>query len=313
MAGKFLRDFEIKSAARGEVVAVFSTFNTIDSDGDVTLPGAFTDGAQIPISAYGHKSWEGMLPVGRAEIRSTRTEAQLHGRFFLDTASGKDTFTTVKELAELGQWSYGYDAVKYSYGDFNGKQVRFLEQLAVHEVSPVLVGAGTGTRTVSAKQAGGGDPAEQVEIERIYLKTIAAENELQMQLHADRVELLKAYRSVAVDYSEDLPRAVPLDSRTAAAAAVATYAPSLGLKAAEIRVKWFSGEHDPEFVEFTSLRPLLGRCQPKADPRVIWLRSDLDEADAWSIAAHELRHLAGGDEDDARVFEEKARFERSSQ
>jgi HK97 family phage prohead protease len=146
---------EIKDESKGEVRAIFATFNTIDSDGDVTLPGAFADGAEVPISAYGHTSWQGMLPVGKATIRQNSKQAVLEGRFFMDTAHGRDAFLTVKELGELGQWSYGYDPVKFSFGEHDGQQVRFLEQQKVHEVSPVLVGAGVGTRTLSAKSAGG--------------------------------------------------------------------------------------------------------------------------------------------------------------
>lgn len=151
---------EIKDEAKGEVRAIFSTFNAIDSDRDVTRPGAFTDGAEVPISAYGHTSWSGMLPVGKATIRQTTKQAILEGRFFMDTAAGRDTFTTVKELGELGQWSYGYDPVEFSYGEFEGQRVRFLDALKVHEVSPVLVGAGVGTRTLSAKSALPGAPVK---------------------------------------------------------------------------------------------------------------------------------------------------------
>jgi len=144
----------IKNADRGEVTAIFSTFNVIDSDGDVTLPGAFEDGVEVPISAYGHASWQGALPVGKARIRQTDTQAILEGQFFMETQAGRDTFTVVKELGDLGQWSYGFDIVKHSFGEFEGRQVRFLELVKVHEVSPVLVGAGVGVRTLAAKAAG---------------------------------------------------------------------------------------------------------------------------------------------------------------
>ncbi|GAB1823566.1 HK97 family phage prohead protease [Herbidospora sp. RD11066] len=144
---------EIKDADKGEVTAIFSTFNVMDSDRDVTLPGAFEDGAEMPISAYGHTSWSGALPPGKGKIRSTKTEAILEAQFFLDTQHGADTFKTVQRLGELGQWSYGYDPVKYSYGEHEGQRVRFLEGLKVHEVAPVLLGAGVGTRTLGAKGA----------------------------------------------------------------------------------------------------------------------------------------------------------------
>lgn len=150
---KCLHSIEIKSADKGLVSAVFSTANVIDSDGDVTLPGAFTDGAEVVVSGYQHTSWSGALPVGKGTIRTTPTEAILDAQFFMDTAAGRDTFAVVKALGPAQQWSYGYDVLNSDQGTFQGRDVRFLKQLKVHEVSPVLVGAGVNTRTLSAKAA----------------------------------------------------------------------------------------------------------------------------------------------------------------
>lgn len=153
MDTKSLSRVEIKDADRGEVVAVFSTFDVCDHDGDVTVPGAFEDGAKTRISAYGHASHGDKLPVGKGFIRVAGNEAQLHGQFFMDTTHGRDTFLTVKAMSEddLQEWSYGYDVLDYSHGEHKGKRVRFLKKLAVNEVSPVLLGAGIDTRTVAAK------------------------------------------------------------------------------------------------------------------------------------------------------------------
>lgn len=167
MNTKALGRIEVKDERRGEVVAVFSRFHVVDSDNDVTLPGAFDDGAAVRISAYGHTSWEGVLPVGKGRIRQTATEALLEGRFFLDTAGGRDTFTVVKELGEIGEWSYGYDVERSRPGKFGGKQVRFLEKLKVYEVSPVLRGAGVRTMTLAAKsRSDGANEAAQREFLR---------------------------------------------------------------------------------------------------------------------------------------------------
>lgn len=144
-------DVEMKDEAKGEVTAVFSTLKVRDSDGDVTKVGAFEDGAEVVISAYGHASWEGRLPVGKGVIRTTSKEAILEGKFFLETTAGRDTFEVVKQLGKLGQWSYGYDVLKDSISEIDGKRSRVLERLKVHEVSPVLLGAGVNTRTTSAK------------------------------------------------------------------------------------------------------------------------------------------------------------------
>lgn len=160
---KTLAGFEVKSESRGEVTAVFSTLNVIDKDGDVTLPGAFKDGASVRISAYGHAIWQGALPVGKGVIRTTKDEAILEGKFFLDTTGGRDTFAVVKEMGAEQEWSYGFDPQKFAFGEFEGKNVRFLEQLKVHEVSPVLVGAGVNTRTLAAKSSDRDTPfVEQV-------------------------------------------------------------------------------------------------------------------------------------------------------
>lgn len=142
---------EVKNADKGEVTAVFSTLGVKDSDGDVTLPGAFTDGAEVLISAYGHTSWEGALPVGKGRIKMAGDRALLDGQFFLDTTQGRDAFTVVKNLGALGQWSYGYDVLDSEPGVHKGESVRFLKSLKVHEVSPVLIGAGVGVSTVSTK------------------------------------------------------------------------------------------------------------------------------------------------------------------
>jgi phage head maturation protease len=149
MKHKALADVEV--ADKGEVSAIFSRFNVIDHDKDVTLPDAFTDGQPVKISAYGHESWKGALPVGRGAIRTTKSEAIL----FLNTTAGHDTFQVVKELGDLQEWSYGYDILKAEPGEFEGEKVQFLQKLSVPEVSPVLVGAGIGTQTVAVKALGG--------------------------------------------------------------------------------------------------------------------------------------------------------------
>jgi len=152
---KALSRVEIKDADKGQIEAVFATLDVIDKDGDVTLKGAFTDGAPVAISAYGHTSWKGQLPVGKGRIRETKSEAILEGQFLMNTTHGRDTFETVKALADddgPGQeWSYSLRDVVSERGTFKGEQVRFLKSINVHEVSPVLVGAGVDTRVLAVK------------------------------------------------------------------------------------------------------------------------------------------------------------------
>lgn len=150
---KALGRVQIKNAELGEIEAVFATFNVVDHDGDLTVPEAITDGAKCVISAYGHKSWSGDLPVGFGTITKTASEALFTGRFLIDTPHGRACFDTVKALADegLGEWSYGLMNVKAERKTIDGRQVRVIKQVDIPEVSPVLVGAGINTRTLAAK------------------------------------------------------------------------------------------------------------------------------------------------------------------
>lgn len=133
----------------GAFTAVFATLGVVDHDGDVTQVGAFKDGAEVVVGSWGHKYAD--LPVGRGVIRASVNEAAVEGKFFLDTASGRDTYQTVKNLGGLQEWSYIFSVLKQSFGEFEGRQVRFLEQLHVYSVDPVLAGAGIDTRTTAIK------------------------------------------------------------------------------------------------------------------------------------------------------------------
>ncbi len=154
MARKNLtKPFEIKlEGETGKFKAVFSKFNDIDKDNDVTLPGAMPVGKAIKIAYWGHR-WKD-LPVGKGVIGADENHAWVDGEFFLDTQAGLDTYRTVKNLGNLQEWSYGYEPKKFKLGEFKGQRVRFLEAVDVFEVSPVLVGAGNDTYTDSLKDMG---------------------------------------------------------------------------------------------------------------------------------------------------------------
>lgn len=144
---KTANSFVLKAedGADGQFTAVFSTLNAVDHDGDVTLPGAFEDGKEVLISAYGHQSWYGSMPIGKGVIHADEEKAWVDGQFLLNTTHGKDAYTTIKEIGGMQEWSYGFDVKESAYGDFAGQKVRFLKAVDVFEVSPVLRGAGVGT------------------------------------------------------------------------------------------------------------------------------------------------------------------------
>jgi len=133
----------------GTVRALFSVFDVVDSDNEVTLPSFFEDGQPVPIAAWGHR-W-GDLAVGKGVIRVEDAGAVLDGRFFLDTTAGLDTYRTVKNMAELQEWSFGFQVLEARPAKRGDLIVTELVRGTTFEVSPVLVGANRETYTESIK------------------------------------------------------------------------------------------------------------------------------------------------------------------
>jgi len=150
---KAIGSIEVKDAEEGKVRAVVATLGVRDKDGDLIEPGAF--GTQpVRVSAFNHGSWQGALPVGKGTVTESGDRAVADLQFFMETSHGQETFRTIKGLGDLGEWSFGFDIIQESTPDDEQQQrgiVRVLEGLKVHEVSPVLLGAGIATETVSAK------------------------------------------------------------------------------------------------------------------------------------------------------------------
>ncbi len=149
-----LKDFTL--GEEGSFRALFSTYNVVDRQGDMVLPGAFGQQAVV-ISGYGHASWNGgvgSLPVGKGRVHDGDIGGIVEGRFFLDTNAGKQTYLVVKALEDLQEWSYSLPEVEAERRTIGGRTVRVLKRIVTNEVSPVLLGAGYGTRTLEVKGCG---------------------------------------------------------------------------------------------------------------------------------------------------------------
>jgi HK97 family phage prohead protease len=136
--------------AEGLVSAVFSTFNMVDSDGDVVMPSAFTDGQSVPM-VWSH-NWA--QPIGKGVIKVEPERAVFDGRFFIETSAGRDAYLTVKAMGDLQEYSWGFQVLDAAPGEMNGQPVRFIRRTEVFEVSPVLVGANRDTYTLAVKGHG---------------------------------------------------------------------------------------------------------------------------------------------------------------
>jgi hypothetical protein len=83
----------------------------------------------------------------------------------METDQGRNAYNTTKAMADLQEWSYGYNVLPPAGpGMFDGKRVRELRKLDVFEVSPVLKGAGVGTATLAIKSGAPGADAPYAEL-----------------------------------------------------------------------------------------------------------------------------------------------------
>lgn len=167
-------EFKEDADQTGQFRALFSRFNNIDKQGDITLPGAFEEGAPIKIAYWGHR-WEN-LPVGRGEIHQDDEKAWVDGRFFLDTEAGLETYKTIKALGDLAEWSYGFEVLDSAEDKVDGKKVRVLKKLKTFEVSPVFIGAGNNTQTLAIKSEDDSSLDVEPEIE-VESETVEVGNE----------------------------------------------------------------------------------------------------------------------------------------
>lgn len=139
---------DVSTTPAGAVTIAFSTLNEIDSDMDVTVPGAFAP-SEVVLSQWGHATWQpGFLPIGRGRIKEEGNRAIFRGQMFLKMQAASETFEALRGLGPLAEFSYGYNVAEADRGSFQGQYVRFLRKLIVHEVSPVLKGAGVRTGLV---------------------------------------------------------------------------------------------------------------------------------------------------------------------
>jgi hypothetical protein len=140
----------------GIVRAVIATYGVVDFDLDLVERGAIDLSRPVAISTWNHGSWQtSQPPIGRGRLSVAGDEVVVTAEFFMQTQAGAETFYVVKSLAEvgLGEWSWSLRDVERRPDRVNGQTISRISRVKVHEVSPVMVGASIGTRTLSAKDA----------------------------------------------------------------------------------------------------------------------------------------------------------------
>ncbi len=142
----------------GTGLARIAILSEVDNDGDTYQPGAFSwkeggyQWVQI-LPAHDRRA----MPLGKARVYEEGNFVYAELSLNLETQAGRDWHSALKfDLANgnpVQEWSYGFAVLDASWEERAGDRVRLLKKLDVHEVSPVLKGAGVGTGTMSIKGA----------------------------------------------------------------------------------------------------------------------------------------------------------------
>lgn len=159
-------DTELKSLTIKEMddqglgLAKIATLSAIDHDGDTYQPGAFgwkEGGHQwVPILPSHDRA---AMPLGKARVYEADDAAFAEIHLNMKSEAGREWHAALKFDLEKGnavqEWSFGFGIIDKLHEARNGQDVRVLKRLDIHEVSPVVRGAGIGTGTLALKSRGG--------------------------------------------------------------------------------------------------------------------------------------------------------------
>lgn len=132
----------------GEFKALVSVFNTVDSVGDVVIPGAFAKtlerylekGEPIPV-VWSHDWDDPFSHIGyTTSAQETQYGLEVTGLLDLDNPKAAQVHRLLKG-GRIKDFSFAYDVKASGPGEREGKSVTELHELDVFEVGPTLVGA----------------------------------------------------------------------------------------------------------------------------------------------------------------------------
>lgn len=220
-----------ESGEPGQVTAVFSTFDVVDSDNDIVLATALTNGQMVPMT-WAHQ-WD--MPVGKGTIRVQEKQAIFDGQFFLETEAGLEAYKTVKCMGSLQEWSWGFRVVDAAYEQRDEKFVRVIKRAEVFEVSPVLVGAGVGTYTLGIKSGEHSPLADQTDAVQAAALDLASRYKALAALRAKEGRVLSEANRKRLSSLLEALRAVETDIDDLLSS---TAAPEKGLDAMNLFVEF---------------------------------------------------------------------------
>lgn len=256
--------------------AVIATLNATDSDNDVVLPGAFGNREGIPV-LVAHDS--NRIPVGKVDIFEQGDEVVATGELIDLEACRWLRFDAAKPPSRQ-EFSWGFIPTKVSFGEHDGEEVRFIQDLDLLEVSLVLRGASVNTRLLDVKSMTcscgcDGDceqsEREQMELEIATLDAVIGYKQLQV------AELRKWSYVDAGEYHD------PLGVKMAKFAARELGVPVPPMRRLR-RASWLKCD----VPTFKIGREVLGLHKKG----VVYILDGLDSDDTAEVVAHEIAHYA---------------------
>lgn len=152
------RPHAIKAIDDRQVTTIFSVAGVLDSYDDIVLPGAFAKtiadrGSKI-FHLWSHDFFSPPIAVVKSlrEIPRDELPPSILAEYpeaaggaeavseFLETDRANEVLSGLKAGAPLGA-SFGYDVITMSFAQQDGKEVRLLKEVRLHEISTVLWGA----------------------------------------------------------------------------------------------------------------------------------------------------------------------------
>lgn len=287
----------------GSFTATFARFGQVDLDGDVTLKGAFEIGAKARIAQFGH-NWNAYT-IGTATIGADSERAWVDGQFNLKTTAGRDHYEAVKDAGELQQFSYGYDApgarppTAEEIAKWPGVK-RILPKLIVHEISPVMLGAGE-TRLESIKSAvidELDDDSIEMKSARAAIYVQAAEYEKQWATDTKPGEttFYEVLESKVAPWVRDNVGRILAEACGELGIEKPTvrfFEPARAGEIFELKLAVDNLKPLPIFTRFRGPEGLRGKAYVRE--REIWLRGGIDFEELTGVIAHEVAHLLGPD------------------
>lgn len=290
-----------KSLGEGKFTAVVSTFDVVDSQGDVMKPGAFDDsiakfqtGTVIPI-LFAHNWNDPQANIGVVTgMRQTATCLEIDGQLDLSSPNGLQCSKLLKD-GRIHEFSVGGDAhYGPSIDQAHGDCVWPIERFDLCEVSLCLRGANPETRLVSTKSEDPPDDAGPQDMEPDSTEGSEPDGSGPFSMQFDRDELRNLIREVMHEEQTQAEPTEPADSTEIASL------PDLTAWAAEMETQLISeGDSDMSMKQelqdaLTRVKAIAATAQGEGraftteeNDEIIALRAKADDLKARIAKEHE--------------------------